>query len=225
MTATPSLSHADLPPSSGAALEVRGLRKAYVRRVVLDDVRLTLEPGSVVALVGPNGAGKSTLLGCIVGTVIPDAGQIRIGGHDLRAEPIAARRALRWLPQEVEVPTGLTGREILHAWADIYGDREHLARAEALAELGDALEHLATTYSVGMRKRLMLAAMTTGRAALYVLDEPFAGIDAAGRARVCAWLDELRRRGAAILLAAHDADELELRALDAGKVAVGAVST
>ncbi len=222
MTTTPSPRAA--PTTSALALEVRGLRKAYVRKVVLDDLELTLSPGEVVALVGPNGAGKSTLLGCIVGTVIPDAGTITIGGHDLRAEPIAARRALRWLPQEVEVPTGLTGREILHAWADIYGDREHLAHAEALAELGDSLEHLASTYSVGMRKRLMLAAMTTGRAALYVLDEPFAGIDAAGRSRVRAWLDELRRRGAAILLAAHDADEPELRALDAKRFVVGALS-
>ncbi|MCA9685027.1 MAG: ATP-binding cassette domain-containing protein, partial [Myxococcales bacterium] len=90
-------------------LRVRELRKQYVDRRVLDDLSLEVAAGEAVALLGPNGAGKSTLLGCICGTVIPDAGTVEIAGHDLRSEPVQARRSLRYLPQEIDVPAGLTG--------------------------------------------------------------------------------------------------------------------
>src|SRR5690606_34264922 len=138
--------------------------------------------------LGPNGAGKSTLIGCVCGTVIPDAGTVTIAGHELRGEPIQARRRLRYLPQEGDVPIGLTGRELLEFHADVFEDRGALTTAERLADLGPALDLLATTYSVGMRRRLAFAALACGDAGLYVLDEPFAGLDAASRERLLDWL-------------------------------------
>ncbi|PRQ07344.1 ATP-binding cassette domain-containing protein [Enhygromyxa salina] len=191
------------------------LSKRYADRVVLDGVSLELRAGEVVALLGPNGAGKSTLIGCACGTVIPDAGTIEIAGHDLRAAPIQARRALRYLAQESDLPPGLTGRELLEFHADVFDARTSLAEAERLAGLGSALDLLATTYSVGMRRRLAFAALACGDAALYVLDEPFAGVDGESCARLAAWLVERRAAGAAILLAAHDQDSALLDTLDA----------
>lgn len=204
-----------------APLSVAGLRKRYVDNTVLDGVDLRLAPGEVVALLGPNGAGKSTLIGCVCGTVIPDEGRVAIAGHDIRAQPIEARRALRYLPQEVDVPAGLTGRELLSFHAEVFGEPAAMARAEALADLGPALDLLASTYSVGMRRRLAMACLVPGDGALLVLDEPFAGIDAAGRARALAWLVEQRDRGAAILMAAHAQDQWALDALGARPVALG----
>jgi ABC-type multidrug transport system ATPase subunit len=196
-------------------LRATGLSKRYAQRQVLADVSLELQPGETVALLGPNGAGKSTLIGCVCGTVIPDAGTVAIAGHDLRSEPIQARRRLRYLAQEIDVPTGLTGRELLEFHADVFEDRGALAQVEALTGLGPALELLATTYSVGMRRRLAFASLAFGDAALYVLDEPFAGIDGEGREQLLAWLLKRRSTGAAILIAAHVQDNWALDALDA----------
>jgi ABC-type multidrug transport system ATPase subunit len=203
-----------------APLRIVGISKGYAGRGVLSDVSLELGPGEVVALLGPNGAGKSTLIGCVCGTVIADAGTVAIAGHDLREEPIQARRRLRYLAQEVDVPRGLTGRELLEFHADVFEDRSGIATAERLADLGPALELLATTYSVGMRRRLAFAAMACGDAALYVLDEPFAGVDAESRERLLEWLQARKRAGAAILLAAHASDRDALETLEARSFAL-----
>lgn len=198
-----------------APLHIEGLHKRYANHVVLDDVTLTVEPGQVVALMGPNGSGKSTLLGCTTGTVIPDAGKIAIAGRDLSRDPIAARHQLRYLPQELDVPEGLTGSEVLSFYADVFADRGGLSRALALADLGPSIEHLATTYSVGMRRRLMLAALVFGNAALYVLDEPFAGLDADSRDRLASFVASRTAAGCGVLVAAHDHDLAQLDAVAA----------
>lgn len=204
--------------STVSPLRIRDVSKSYVGLRVLAGIDLELAPGEVVALVGPNGAGKSTLLGCVAGTVIPDRGTIAIGGHDLRTEPRAARAALRFLSQEPEVPQGLTGREILQFHADLFGDPAGVDDAVELAQLGAQIDHLATAYSVGMRRRLMFAALLPGVPSLMVLDEPFAGIDRDARDRTMAVLHERRRRGVGLLLAAHDEHERELAALEARRV-------
>jgi ABC-type multidrug transport system ATPase subunit len=206
-------------------LRVEQLSKSYAGHKVLDAVALEVTAGEAVALLGPNGAGKSTLIGCVCGTVIADAGTVTIAGHELRSEPIEARRRLRYLAQEVDVPIGLTGRELLEFHADVFADHNSpgprrtrtnsIAEAERLADLGPALELLATTYSVGMRRRLAFAAMACGDAALYVLDEPFAGVDTQSRDRLLGWLLERKHAGAGILLAAHESDREALDALAA----------
>jgi ABC-type multidrug transport system ATPase subunit len=196
-------------------LRVEGLHKAYPNLPVLVDLSLEVGPGEVVALRGPNGAGKSTLIGCVAGTVIPDSGTVHIAGHDLRQAPLDARRLLRYLPQEVEIPVGLTGQEVLEFHAEVFGDDAGLAKAAELSGLGDRLAYLASTYSVGMRRRLVFAALAPGKPRLLVLDEPFAGIDHDSRGRFLDWLGELRQDGCGLLLAAHEQDRRELEALDA----------
>lgn len=197
---------------------VRGVVKRYGRRRVLGGVDLDVAPGEVVVLVGPNGIGKSTLLGCVCGTVIPDAGTVSIGGHALTDAPLPARAALRYLPQEVEVPPGLTGHELLAFHADVFGDPTGAAEAARFCGLDEALDRFATTYSVGMRRQLAFAALTTGTAPLIVLDEPFAGVDAGGRGRMVEFLQRRLQAKAGVLLAAHDQDATELDALGARRL-------
>ncbi len=189
-----------------AALAITGLRKGFARRSVLSDLNLTVQAHEVVAVRGPNGAGKSTLLGCVVGTVIPDAGTIRIGGVSLHDQPMEARQLLRYVPQEADLPHGVTGRELLDLLGATYQALAHVDQAAALTGLGDALPRLASAYSVGMRRRLQLGVLALGDPALLVLDEPFAGLDAAGRAGLLDAVRAARDRGAGVLVAAHDLD-------------------
>lgn len=205
-------------------LVVEGLVKRYADRTVLDRVGLRVEPGQAVVLRGPNGAGKTTLLGCIAGMVIPDAGTVEIAGHDLVRAPLLARAALRYLPQEPEVPLGLTGRELLGFFAAAYADPGGAARAAALTGLGDALDRYAATYSVGMRRLLMFAALLPGRGRLWVLDEPLAGVDAEGRAKILGAIARAQADGAGVVLAVHDRDMADVEPLSPARVDVG-VST
>lgn len=196
-------------------LRVHNIHKSFGPHPVLKGLNLEVDAGELVVLLGPNGVGKSTLLGCICGTVVPDQGTIAIGGHALQQQPLLARGALRYLPQEVEVPPGLTGTEVLEFLADVHGDREGVVQAAEFSRLGEALQRLATTYSVGMRRRLAFAGLLPGKAALYVLDEPFAGVDREARIRMRTLLGELCKSGAGIVVAAHDQDLEDLDGLGA----------
>lgn len=194
-----------------APLEVRGVAKRYGTRVILGGVDLQVAPGELVLLRGPNGTGKSTLIGCVTGQIVPDEGTVAIAGHDLRTAPLAARQQLRALAQEVEIPPGITGREWLAFCADAYG-------ASAPGSVGDpqldeVIDHLATTYSVGLRRRLAFLGLCQGDAKLLVLDEPFAGVDVDGRRSMLARLRATLASGAGMLVAAHDHELGELESL------------
>ncbi|MEM7157496.1 MAG: ABC transporter ATP-binding protein [Myxococcota bacterium] len=199
--------------SPSPALLVDAVVKRYADRTILDGLTLQVDAGDTVVLRGPNGSGKSTLLGCIAGTVIPDEGRIALAGHDLAKEPIAARAALRYLPQEPEVPPGLGGDELLRFFADVYGDPAGFDKAAAFLDFGDALPRFATTYSVGMRRQLMFAALLPGDGQLLVLDEPFAGVDETGRAKIRAAIEAALARGAGVVIAAHDRDVVDVASL------------
>lgn len=207
---------------STALLVAEDLHKDFGSGELLGGLSLFVGAGEAIVLRGPNGAGKSTLLGCLAGTVAPDRGRVEIAGHDLLRDPVAARVPLRFLAQEVEVPQGVSGRELLEIWADVYRDRDGLARAQEVSGLGDALPRLATTYSVGMRRQLAFAGLVPGTPRVWVLDEPFAGVDDDGRARMLAHLRGRLEAGAAIVLATHGHDIATLEELEPRELVLGA---
>ena len=171
-------------PSLGAmsALELTGLRKQFGPKAAVQDVTLTVPPGSFFGLVGPNGAGKTTSLSMAVGLLRPDAGQARIFGRDVWADPVAARSLVGVLPDGLALPERLTGRELLTHLGRLRGLDAATAGDRAgelleILELDTAERTLVIDYSTGMRKKIGLATALLHGPRLLVLDEPFEAVD------------------------------------------------
>ncbi len=210
------------------AVVVTGMRKSFGETVVLDGVDLTVTGGTIYALLGPNGAGKTTIVR-ILSTLIPaDAGDMRVAGRDVAADPDGVRAAIGVTGQFSAVDELLRGRENLQLMADLnhLGRADGKARVEELLDrfgLTDAAARPVSTYSGGMRRRLDLAMTLIGSPRLIFLDEPTTGLDP--RSRRLMWDDirELSTGGVTIFLTTQyldEADELadRIAVLDHGRI-------
>jgi len=211
-------------------LAVDDLRKTYRRGVWANDgVTLSVEAGSVYGLFGHNGAGKTTLVNQIVGLLRPDAGAIRIGGHDVVADPGYARRACSIQPQAQVPISGLTPAQAIGLVGRLRGGHTTEIRART-AELAEALDIGEWLHTDGARlsggvKRLVsfcMAAVAPG--ALVILDEPTNDVDPLRRRLLWSQVRALADRGTAVLLVTHNVVEAErsvdrLSVLDRGRVA------
>jgi ABC-2 type transport system ATP-binding protein len=209
-------------------IETRGLRKAFGDHVVLDGIDLAVADGTILALLGPNGAGKTTTVQILSTLLRPDAGSVRVAGHDPVKEPDAVRAAIGVTGQFSAVDNLLTGEENLRLMADLYhlSKREGKARARKLLErfeLTDAARKLPLAYSGGMRRRLDLAMTLVGDPRIIFLDEPTTGLDPRSRHTMWEIIRDLVAGGVTILLTTQyldEADELANRiaVLDQGKL-------
>jgi ABC-2 type transport system ATP-binding protein len=210
------------------AVEVTGLRRSYGDTTVLDGVDLVVARGTVHALLGPNGAGKTTLVNVLATLLAPDAGTVRVDGHDLATHPGRVRAAIGLTGQFAAVDDLLTGEENLR----LMGRLHHLPReevrartAELLSRFGlvDAAQQRPSTYSGGMRRRLDLAMGLVGRPSVLFLDEPTTGLDPRSRRAVWDVVRELVADGVSVLLTTQyleEADQLadRITMLDGGVV-------
>ncbi|ADD45219.1 ATP-binding cassette domain-containing protein [Stackebrandtia nassauensis] len=209
-----------------AAIEVAGLRKSYGDHLVLDGIDFTVPTGSIFSMLGPNGAGKTTTVQILSTLIKPDAGVIRVAGHDLAAAAQSVRGAIGVTGQFSAVDNLLTGQENLRLMADL----NHLTRAEGRRrsaellerfELTDAAAKQPATYSGGMRRRLDLAMTLMGDPRLIFLDEPTTGLDPAGRRVMWRIIRDLVDEGVTIFLTTQyleEADQLadQVAVLDKG---------
>jgi ABC-2 type transport system ATP-binding protein len=217
---------------SPPAITVRGLRKSFGDKVVLDGVDLDVAEGTIFALLGPNGAGKTTAVQILSTLIRAGGGEARVAGHDLARRPDAVRAAIGVTGQFSAVDGLLTGEENLILMADLHrvGRAEGRRRAADLLrrfDLVDAARKTAGTYSGGMRRRLDLAMTLVGEPRLIFLDEPTTGLDPRSRRTMWQIIRELAANGVTIFLTTQyldEADELADRigVLDRGRlVAVG----
>lgn len=194
-------------------VEIRDVVKRFGKVEAVRDVSFSLPEGETVALVGHNGAGKTTLMKLMLGLIKPTSGSISVLGDDPVAGQFEARRRLGYLPENVSFNAALTGSETLAFYARL--KREP---AKSVAPLLDrvGLTHAAGrrvgTYSKGMRQRLGLAQALLGEPRVLLLDEPTTGLDPALRQSFYEIVEELRGRGATVLLSSHALTELEERA-------------
>jgi len=192
------------------ALEVTALAKRYGATTALRGVDLAVGEGELVGLLGPNGAGKSTLVKSACGLVRPSGGSVRVCGAP--AGSPAARRALGYLAELFRFPGWASADELLHLHqrlSDSSGGAAERAELLALVGLTDAADRRVETMSKGMQQRLGIAQALVGAPKLLLLDEPTSALDPAGRRVVRNLLEELRRRGVAVLLNTHLLSEVE----------------
>ncbi|HEU5331281.1 MAG TPA: ATP-binding cassette domain-containing protein [Actinocrinis sp.] len=216
------------PGATAAAISARGLRKSFGEKAVLDGIDLTVPQGAILALLGPNGAGKTTAVHLLTTYLRPDAGEIRIAGHDPARDPQAVRRAIGVTGQFSAVDGYLTGRENLMLMADLHLLPKQAGRRRAgdlleRFELTEAADKPASTYSGGMKRKLDLAMTLVGDPKVIFLDEPTTGLDPRSRRTMWDIIRGLVAQGTTILLTTQyldEADQLAHRVavLDGGRI-------
>ena len=191
-------------------LQARGLEVVRGGRTLLRDVSLSLAAGEIVGVLGPSGAGKSTLFGALIGDPPADSGVVHLGDDDVTGWPMwrRARKGLGYVPQSPSVLWQLTARQNLAAFAQVCGTKLDVPAVAERVGLTARLDVRAGDLSAGERRRLEVArAACVRRPTVLLCDEPFAGVDPVGAARLGALLQELAIEGVAIVLADHHVDE------------------
>jgi daunorubicin resistance ABC transporter ATP-binding subunit len=180
----------------------------------LDGLTLTIPTGAVYGLLGPNGAGKTTLIRILATLLHPDAGTVRVAGHDVVRHPVLVRERIGLAGQFAAVDDHLTGRENIAMIGRLYGlsRREAARRAADIVDrinLADAADRQVKTYSAGMRRRIDLAASLIGRPEVLFLDEPTTGVDPASRQDLWHLVRDLAAEGTTVLLTTQYLDEAD----------------
>ncbi|HVM27977.1 MAG TPA: ABC transporter ATP-binding protein [Mycobacteriales bacterium] len=207
-------------PSAGGVV-AQGVRRSFGDVQAVRGIDLTAAPGEVTALVGPNGAGKTTLLLVLATLLVPDAGDVRVAGHDPVTEPDAVRARMGWSPDVFGLYDNLTAREYLQFVGEAYrmGRAEAGRRAAELLDLARLPEHAdrpVHTMSRGQKQRLGLARALVHDPEVLLLDEPASGLDPRSRVELRDLLRRLARGGTAVIVSSHllgDLEELADRAV------------
>jgi sodium transport system ATP-binding protein len=210
-------------------IEIAGLSKSFGTVRALDAVSFNAADGRITGLLGPNGAGKSTCLRILSTVLQPDAGAARVGGIDLAADPLAARRTLGVLPHSSGLYQQLTGRENIEYYGRLHGlaEGQLAARVDALIarlELGPLANRKARGFSQGERTKIALARALVHDPQHLLLDEPTSGLDVMATRHLRAWLRELRSQGRCVLLSSHVMQEVEALVDELVIIAAGRVT-
>jgi len=196
------------------AVEVENLRKIYGNKAAVDGLSLTVPRGCFFGFLGPNGAGKTTTIKMLMGLAPPTSGTIRLLDLPMPERALEIKQLIGLVPDESLLFDHLTGGEFIEFVGRIYGLERAVARARStelmeLFELADDGRKLISEYSKGMRKRVAMAAALIHRPQLYLMDEPFEGVDAVGARLMKDILLEQIRHGATIFLTSHVLEVVE----------------
>ena len=187
-------------------IEVEGLQKLYGEFPAVQGLSFQVGPGEVLGLVGPNGAGKTTTIRSIAGIIIPTSGRIRIAGHDLGTDPVAAKGNLAFIPDEPHLFEYLTVEEHLRFVGRLYRVADVADRIPGLLEeldLSDRRKALPGELSRGMKQKLAIACGLLHQPRALLLDEPLTGLDPVGIRRMKATIMRRAAAGAAVILSSH----------------------
>ncbi len=195
-------------------IETFSITRKFGDKVAVRDLSLRVERGEVMGFLGPNGSGKTTTIRLLMGLLKPTSGRASILGRDCHTDAVALKRDVGYLPEDPFLYPYLSGLEVLELVAGLHGFRRHEARRRAAAAaerfgLGTHAGAYTITYSLGMRKRLALAAGLIHEPAVLILDEPTNGLDPRGARDMRDLIATLAEQGRTILLSTHLLDAAE----------------
>ena len=195
-------------------LEVQHLYRSYRTIPAVVDVSFKVAPGEVVGFLGPNGAGKSTTVKIITGMLRPDDGKVLFEGRNIRDDMVAYRATLGYVPEEAHLYTYLSGLEYLQLVGRLRGISEALIEAKATSLLKllnlDSWQHSPiSSYSKGMRQRVLIAAALLHDPKLLIFDEPLSGLDVVSARLFKDLLEMLSQQGKAVLYISHVLETVE----------------
>lgn len=210
------------------AVETHGLTRDFGTFRAVDGIDLAVPAGSFYGFLGPNGAGKSTTIKCLTGLLRPGSGTMRILGMDPLSDPVAVKRRIGVVPEDLALFDRLTAQETLTFIAQVHGIEPATSRGRS-ADLLDVMDlksagtTLVTDFSHGMRKKLSLAAALLPAPRLLFLDEPFEGIDAVASRQIKDLLLSFVARGGTIFLTSHILEIVERLSTHIGVIAHGRI--
>jgi ABC-2 type transport system ATP-binding protein len=189
-------------------LQVNKVTGGYTRKPVIQDLSFEIEKGELVGLIGLNGAGKSTTIKHIIGTLLPHSGEIRLNGVTLKENVDKYRSSFSYIPETPVLYEELTLREHLELTAMAYGlDEKTLEkRSEILLKefrMERRLNWFPSHFSKGMRQKVMIMCAFLVNPSIYIIDEPFVGLDPLGIQSLLNQMDAKKREGASILMSTH----------------------
>jgi ABC-2 type transport system ATP-binding protein len=195
-------------------LELKSLYKHYRGIPAVEDASFRLAPGEIVGFLGPNGAGKSTTVKMITGMLRPDSGTVSFEGRDIRDDMVAFRRAIGYVPEEAHLYGYMSGLEYLQLVGRLRGFSEALIEAKATRLLKllllESSQHSAiSTYSKGMRQRVLIAAALLHDPRLLIFDEPLSGLDVISARLLKDLMELLAAQGKAVLYISHVLEVVE----------------
>ncbi len=209
-------------------LQAQNLVKKFNDFTAVDDVSFAIEEGEVFSLLGPNGAGKTTTISMLSCLLAPTQGDAIIAGHSVAKDPMAVKRAIGIVPQDIALYEDLNATENLMFWGRMYGMRGAALKqrvAEVLEEVGltDKAKQRVKTYSGGMKRRINIAVGLLHKPRLLFMDEPTVGIDPQSRRNILDSVKALNQQGMTVLYTTHymeEAQELSNRVgiIDHGKL-------
>jgi ABC-2 type transport system ATP-binding protein len=185
---------------------VEDYHKTYGPTVAVAGITFSVAPGEVLGLVGPNGAGKTTTLRALAGILTPTRGRLAVAGHDVARDPVRAKAALAYVPDDPRLFEHLTVWEHLRFTASVYGVADWAGRAEALLrqfELTEKRNALASELSRGMRQKAAICCGYLHQPRAILLDEPLTGLDPRGIRTMKDSVHEYAAAGAAVMVSSH----------------------
>lgn len=197
-------------------LEIKNLRKRYSgqKEDVLRGISLIVKPGEVFGFLGKNGAGKSTTLKCITGILPIDFGSVKICGYDINSNPLEAKFHFGYVSDNHLTYEEMTGREYLHFIASVYrvsnkDFQERFLNLIKLFEIEEAIDRFIRFYSLGMKQKIAIIASLIHKADLWILDEPFSGLDVGVAFQLKKYIQEYKAKGKSVFLTSHNLDSVE----------------
>lgn len=212
-------------------LEIKNFKKVYGgTKVAVDNLSLEIEPGDIYGFIGHNGAGKSTTLKAVCGVLDFEDGEILIDGKSIKTNPLECKKNMAFIPDNPDIYSHLTGIQYLNFISDIYRisteERKTLIEKYAKTfEIYDNLNDLISSYSHGMKQKLVIISALIHKPKLMVMDEPFVGLDPRASFLLKEIMKEICDNGGAIFFSTHVLDVAEklcnkIAIIKAGKLVV-----